>query len=203
MVDPAEKITAYLSESAAVTRQAAQACASQIATAAEAIITCFGSGGKILLCGNGGSAADCQHIAAEFVGLLDSNVRRPGVPAIALTTDTSVITGYANDIGFEMVFARQVQALGKAGDVLIAISTSGGSLNVLNAVDAARAIDVRTIALTGSSGNLAEKTDVNITIPSNSTQHIQESMLAIEHILCELVEFSLFGSFTNNKAESV
>src|SRR5437762_4759676 len=119
-----ETVRAYLRESADTKRRSAEVCDEAIVAAADLVAQAFRSGGKVLLCGNGGSAADCQHVAAEFVSRLTRDFDRPGLPAIALTTDTSFITAYANDVGFEGVFARQVQALGQAGDVLVAISTS-------------------------------------------------------------------------------
>ena len=152
----------------------------------------FLSNGKLLLCGNGGSAADCQHMAAEFVSCFSRDLDRRALPAIALTTDTSFLTGFSNDCGFEGVFERQVEALGSAGDVLISISTSGNSPNVIRAVEAARKRDIRTIALTGNGGCLSAIAEVPITVPSTDTQYIQEAHLAVEHILCELVEFILF-----------
>jgi D-sedoheptulose 7-phosphate isomerase len=157
------------------------------------ISDCFRTGGKLLLCGNGGSAADCQHMAAEFVSRLSTEFERPGLPAIALTTDSSFLTAYANDSGFEGVFERQVQALGKSEDVLIAISTSGNSKNVVRAVERASEMGLKSIGLLGSEGRLSGQCDVAIAVPDPSTQHIQEAHLAIEHVLCELVEIQLFG----------
>jgi phosphoheptose isomerase len=186
-------VRSYLAESAEIKRLTADACADAIATAAEVITDAFRSGGKLLICGNGGSAADCQHMAAEFVSRLTKDFERPGLPAIALTTDTSFLTAYANDCGFEGIFTRQVQALGRPGDVLIGISTSGNSPNVIRAVDLAHATGLRTVALTGSGGRLAKVADVAISVPSEDTQHIQETHLAIEHLLCMLVERALFG----------
>ena len=183
----------HLLESAETKRQMAETCIAPILAAAELITATFRSGGKVLLCGNGGSAADSQHMAAEFVGRLNKDCERPGLPAIALTTDTSCLTAVANDIGFEDVFARQVQALGKPGDVLIGISTSGNSANVIRAVEAARAAGMRTIALTGSRGRLAEIATVAVSVPSANVHYIQEAHLAAEHIVCDLVERSLFG----------
>lgn len=188
-----DQVLAHLLASAEIKRQVAEKCVDSILAAAHMIAETFRSGGKVLLCGNGGSAADCQHMAAEFVSRLTRDVERPGLPAIALTTDTSFLTAFANDVGFEGVFARQVQALGKPGDVLIAISTSGNSTNVIRAVEAARAARMHTIVLTGASGRLAEMANVVISVPSAMTQYIQEAHLSIEHILCDLVERSLFG----------
>ena len=153
----------------------------------------FRSGGKLLICGNGGSAADAQHVAAELVSRLTKDFDRPGLPAIALTTDTSFLTAYANDIDFEGVFERQVQALGREGDLLIGISTSGNSPNVLRAVAYAKAHGMKTIGLTGNKGKLSTAADCAVAVPSADTQYIQESLLAIEHIACEIVERTLFG----------
>ena len=164
-----------------------------ILAGARLLVDCLHGGGKILICGNGGSAADCQHMATEFVSRLTKDFERPGLPAIALTTDTSFLTAFANDCGFEGVFERQVQALGKSGDVLVGISTSGNSMNVIRAVEAAQASKMHTIALTGCGGHLAGMADVAITVPSTNTQHIQEAHLAVEHILCDLVERAVFG----------
>jgi phosphoheptose isomerase len=186
-------VRAHLLESAEVKRQMVERCVDSILAAVDLIVETFRSGGKVLLCGNGGSAADCQHMAAEFVNRLTADFERPGLPAIALTTDTSFLTAFANDYDFEGVFKRQVQTLGKPGDVLIAISTSGNSTNVSCAVEAARAANMRTIVLTGSGGRLAGMANVAISVPSTNTQHIQEAHLAIEHILCSLVERRLFG----------
>ncbi len=187
-----ETARAYLLGSADVKVRVAADCVGAILAAADIIGNVFRSGGKVMLCGNGGSAADCQHMAAEFVSRLTKDVVRPGLPAIALTTDTSFLTAFANDCGFDGVFARQVEALGRAGDVLIAISTSGSSVNVIRAVSAARAARVGTIVLTGQSGPLAGMADVVISVPSQDTQHIQEAHLAIEHLICCLVERDLF-----------
>lgn len=187
-----EKARAHLLESAEIKRLVTEECLDTILAASDLIADTFRSGGKVLLCGNGGSAADCQHMAAEFVSRLTKDFERPGLPAIALTTDTSFLTAFANDCGFDGVFERQVQALGKPADVLIGISTSGNSPNVIRAVEAAQAGDMRTIALTGSGGRLARIAHVAIAVPSTNTQYIQEAHLAIEHILCELVEQSLF-----------
>lgn len=190
---PRGRITAHLLESAELFRQVAACCADAILDAATMMADAFRSGGKVLLCGNGGSAADCQHMATELVSRLTEDFSRPGLPAVALTTDTSFLTAYANDCGFDGVFARQVQALGKPGDLLLGISTSGNSANVILAVQAARQADMRTITLTGGGGRLAELADVAIAVPSTQTQLIQETHLAIEHVLCDLVERHLYG----------
>lgn len=188
-----EKMRTYLLESAETKRQVADKCIHSIHAAADLITATFREGGKVLLCGNGGSAADCQHMATEFVSRLSKEFERPGLPAIALTTDSSFLTAFANDSGFEGVFARQVQALGKPADVLIGISTSGNSMNVIRAIEAARAAKMRTIVPTGNGGRLAEMADIVIAVPSGNTQHIQEAHLGIEHLLCYLVELHLFG----------
>jgi phosphoheptose isomerase len=190
--DRFRKIEAHLLQSAEIKRQTAASCASSIAKAADVIAEAFLSGRKLLLCGNGGSAADCQHMAAEFVSRLSKDLDRRALPAIALTTDTSFLTAFGNDYGFEGIFERQVEALGSSGDALIGISTSGNSPNVIRALETARKRNMRTIALTGNSGRLATMADVPIAVPSSDTQYIQETHLAVEHILCELVESVLF-----------
>jgi D-sedoheptulose 7-phosphate isomerase len=148
------------------------------------------AGGKLLVCGNGGSAADAQHVAAELVGRF--KLERKALPAIALTTNTSITTAVANDYSFDEVFARQIAALGRVGDVLLAISTSGTSANVVRAAEAARAGGLKVIALTGEGGGrLAGVCDVLLAVPSTDTPRTQEAHLVIEHILCELAEASL------------
>ena len=187
-----ERARSHMVQSGDSQHRTAERCAGEIAAAAEVIAVSLRSGGKVLLCGNGGSAADCQHFAAELVGLMDKDFNRPGLAAIALTTDTSFLTAYSNDFGYEGVFQRQVQALGKPEDVLIGISTSGASANVLLAFDAAKSAGMKTIALTGEGGRLASLATVAVRVPSSDTQHIQESHLAVEHVLCDLVECHLF-----------
>jgi D-sedoheptulose 7-phosphate isomerase len=184
-------IAARLREAAAVT-EAMTRHAAEIARAAALITESFQRGGKLLLCGNGGSAADCQHLAAEFVSRLTKEVTRPGLPAIALTTDTSYLTAYANDFGFDGVFARQIETLATAGDVLLAISTSGSSRNVLAGVDAAKRKSLAVVALLGDEGPLAHRADVAIRVPSDDTQLIQQVHLAVEHLICHLVERALY-----------
>ena len=187
-------IGAKLMESAEVKRRAAETCLDEIRRAVDLVATSFKNGGKLLLCGNGGSAADCQHIATEFVSSFDKNLIRPALPAISLTTDTSFLTANANDFGIEGVFARQVEALGRSGDVLIAISTSGNSANVVRAVEMAGSLKMTTIGFTGASeSKLADLADVAIQVPSDDTQHIQEAHIAIGHILCGLVEQIIYN----------
>jgi D-sedoheptulose 7-phosphate isomerase len=150
------------------------------------------SGRKLLVCGNGGSAADSQHIVAEFVSRL--TVDRPALRAVALTTDTSILTAIGNDYSYDNVFSRQVEALGLEGDVLLAISTSGNSRNCIKALEFARELRMTTIALTGNGGGkMAAHADINVIIPSTITMNIQESQLALEHIYCMLVERCCFG----------
>ena len=182
----------HLLESAETQRQAAEDCLPSILTAADLLVEIFRNGGKVLLCGNGGSAADCQHMAAEFVSRLTRDFERPGLPAIALTTDTSFMTAFANDSGFEGLFERQVRTLGKPGDLLIGISTSGNSANVRLAIGAARELGLKTIALMGAEGEMEKEVDCAIRVPSRQTQYIQETLLSIEHILCDLTEQILF-----------
>lgn len=188
----AERARARLMGSAEVTRRTTEACLDSIVEAAEMMATSFRAGGKLLLCGNGGSAADCQHFATELVSVMEKEFQRPGLSAIALTTDTSFLTAFSNDFGYERVFERQVRAHGRPGDVLIGISTSGNSANVLRAMEAAREMGMKSIGLTGNGGRLASAADVAISIPSSDTQQIQEAHLAVEHILCDLVECNLF-----------
>jgi len=189
----AERVRAYLEEMADTAHRAAEACAEDVARAAELLVNALLDGGRILLCGNGGSAADSQHLAAEFVSTLTVDNRRPAIPALALTTDTSILTAIANDFGFEGVFARQVEALGRAGDVLIGISTSGDSANVTRAFEQAQAQELRTIALTGETGGmLAPMADVAIRVPSSETSHIQECHIGIGQLLAFMVEEMLY-----------
>jgi len=178
---------AQMLASANVLRQTAYRASEQLVRAADLLAETLRAGGKILLCGNGGSAADAQHFAAELVGRFRQE-RNP-LPAIALTTDTSILTALGNDYGFDQIFARQVAALGRAGDALIAISTSGASRNVLAAVEAARANNLRAIALTGNHpSRLAEMADLALVAPSEDAMQIQQAHTAMLHLLCEHVE---------------
>lgn len=188
-------VHAHMVASAAVKAAIAATCGEPVLAAATAIARALDAGGKIMLCGNGGSAADCQHLAAEFTNRLRPEFERPALAALALTVDTSFLTANANDHGFEQVFARQVEALGRPGDVLVAISTSGNSANVLRAVTLARERRIRTIGLTGGSGGrLAAAVDLAIVVPSASLQHVQEGHIAIGHVVVDLVERMLFGA---------
>jgi phosphoheptose isomerase len=187
-------IRQHLNQSADVVRATAETCAEDIAKSVELLVECYRNGGKVLLCGNGGSAAECQHLAAELVNVLSRDRPRPPLAAIALTTDTSALTAIANDFGFAQVFERQVQALGRPGDVLIAISTSGESENVLRAMTCARSTGLATILLTGESGgDGVQHARVAIRVGSHGAQRVQEVHSVIGHILCGEVERALFA----------
>lgn len=165
----------------------AEQCSESIEAAANLLLKTFENGNKVLLCGNGGSAADAQHIAAEFV--VRYQLKRRALPAIALTTDTSILTAHANDFEFDSVFARQIEALGNAGDTLIAISTSGNSKNIIQAAQVARVKSMNVIALTGESGGTLAQFATNlITVPSKITARIQETHILIGHYWCGVVE---------------
>ena len=190
-----DRILRHFSESARLKLDAADALAPPIARAVDALVQCLLADGKILACGNGGSAADAQHFASELVNRFEHD--RPGLAAIALTTDTSILTSVANDDRYANVFARQTLALGHEGDVLLAISTSGNSESVLRAVDAAHERRMRTIALTGrDGGRLAEQMgedDILICVPADSTARIQEVHLLTIHCLCDGIDNLLLG----------
>lgn len=182
--------TASLEESAAVACTLADALVDQLVTAAGLVADALRSGGKVVLFGNGGSAADAQHLAAELVGRYE--IDRLALPAIALTTDTSVLTALANDLGVETIFARQVEALVREEDVVIALSTSGVSANVIAGVRAARERGARTIAFTRrDDGGLAAECDLALAVDSERTARIQEAHITLGHVLCELVESAL------------
>jgi D-sedoheptulose 7-phosphate isomerase len=184
---------AYLEDSAGTISLVRTDHLDAIVDAAELIVRAVRDGRKILICGNGGSAADAQHLATEFVSTLTTDHPRPSIAAIALTTDTSLLTAIANDYGVDGMFARQVEALAKAGDVLIAISTSGDSANVVQAADEARSRGASVVALTGATGGkLAGLADVALKVPSTVTAHIQEAHLAIEQLLALLVEREIY-----------
>lgn len=189
-----ESARKHLLGSADIKRQAAESCSVDIAAAAEMIAKSMSAGGKLLLCGNGGSAADAQHIAAEFVSVLNQDFPRAALAAIALTTDTSFLTASANDFGFDNIFARQVEALGRPGDVLLGISTSGKSANVLRAITRARELGLHTVGFTGAmETELVRLVDVAVCAPSTSVQHIQETHIALAHVMVALVEQSIFA----------
>ena len=163
-----------------------------IAQAVEKIVSCFKAGGRVYFCGNGGSAADAQHLAAEFSGRFYFD--RPVLPADALHCNTSYLTAVANDYGYEKVFARLISGLGRPGDILVGISTSGNSGNILRAFEVCREKSLCTIAMTGASGGkMREQADLLINVPSNDTPRIQEAHITVGHIICELVEQEIFG----------
>jgi D-sedoheptulose 7-phosphate isomerase len=177
----------YLGESAAVTTACLDTVADQVAAASQMLLDTLGRGGKIVLFGNGGSAADAQHMAADLVGKFMRD--REPVPAVALAADTAVLTALGNDYGFDLIFARQVDALVHEGDAVVAISTSGRSRNIIEGAAAARRAGACVIALTGRDGSpLTEAADVAIRVPSDHIGHIQEAHIAIGHALCALIE---------------
>ena len=183
-----------LKESAGTKQKIADQCLSEILKAIDIVIGALNNKKKILLCGNGGSAADAQHLATEFVIRLSPTIQRRGLPAIALTTDTSTLTAGANDIGYDNVFARSVEALGQDGDVLIGISTSGNSESVNNAFRKAREKKMATIGFLGKDGGKAKgMVDLAIVVPSEDTQRIQEGHITIGHIIFQEVEQEMFG----------
>lgn len=194
-----QRIQQQFFDSADLKYAAAEVLVRPIADAVNAVVGCITGGGKVLACGNGGSAADAQHFAAEFIGRFERE--RPGLAAVALTTDTSILTAIGNDYDFNVVFAKQVQALGNPGDLLVAISTSGNSANVLAAVEAAHAKEMTVVALTGKGGGrLAERlaeTDVHICVPHDRTARIQEVHLLVLHCLCDAVDVQLLGEQDN------
>jgi D-sedoheptulose 7-phosphate isomerase len=189
--DPLARIRARFEESARVTRDTCELASGAVADAAQLLVETFRQGGKVLVFGNGGSAADAQHLAAELAGRFERE--RAALPALALTTNPSDLTAVGNDYGFEHVFARLVQAHGRPGDLVVAISTSGKSANVNAGVAEARARGLRSIGLTGKGGGeLAACVDVAVVVPSDSTARIQESHTTVIHLLCELVDVALF-----------
>jgi D-sedoheptulose 7-phosphate isomerase len=190
-----QRIQQQFFDSADLKYAAAELLTRPIADAVQAIIGAITSGGKVLACGNGGSAGDAQHFAAEFVGRFERE--RPGLAALSLATDTSILTAVGNDYAFEQIFAKQVQALGQPGDVLLAISTSGNSANVMAAMQAAREREMVIIALTGKGGGkmaeLLGETDVHICVPHQRTARIQEVHLLVIHCICDAVDQQLLG----------
>jgi D-sedoheptulose 7-phosphate isomerase len=190
MSDPTTFIIEQLQESAELLRALTKGHAEQMARMAERISAALESGKTLLLCGNGGSAADAQHFAAEMIGRL--NRERPSLPAIAFTTDTSIITAVGNDYGFDAIFTRQVEGLGKKGDVLLGISTSGNSANVASALTRAKELGIVPLGLLGGDGgSIAARCDHAIIVPSSDTQRVQEAHITIIHILCALIENKL------------
>ncbi|MBE2259550.1 MAG: phosphoheptose isomerase [Candidatus Accumulibacter sp.] len=194
-MDLISRISQQFKDSAQTKLDAVERLAGPIAQAIEMMVASLLGNGKILACGNGGSAADAQHFAAEMVGRFE--VERHELAAIALTTDSSIVSAIANDYGYKLVFAKQVRALGQAGDVLLAISTSGNSPNVIEAINAAHENDLRVVALTGRGGGaigeILRETDVHISVPADRTSRIQETHLLTIHCLCDGIDCLLMG----------
>ena len=194
-----QRILAHFQESADLKLQSANTLAQPISQAIELMFGALSNGNKILACGNGGSAADCQHFAAELVGRFERE--RFPLPALALTTDSSIMTAVGNDYSYKEIFSKQVQAFGQAGDVLLAISTSGNSANVVAAVEAALEREMRVVALTGKDGGMLAKmltdADVHINVPHSRTARIQEVHLVTIHCICDGIDVALFGGDVN------
>ena len=197
-MDMPARMRAHFLASSETKRAAAAVLDKPLAIAVETMVAALMNGGKILACGNGGSAGDAQHFAAELVGRFERE--RPGLAAIALTTDSSILTAVANDYDFSQVFVKQVQALGQPGDVLLAISTSGNSANVLAAIETAHAREMQVVALTGKDGGKMAKLlhhgDIEIRVPAERTARIQEVHLLAIHCLCDGIDCSLLGEET-------
>jgi D-sedoheptulose 7-phosphate isomerase len=192
MFDRKSFISVSLKESSEIKMKVLEDCYDDIVKAADLLGRAIKGGKKLMLCGNGGSAADCQHIATEFMVRLSHDVKRKAIGAIALTTDSSNLTAGGNDIGFDNIFERNVEGLGNEGDVLIGISTSGNSKNVINAVNKAKEMGIHTIGFLGKSGGkMKGLCDVTICVPTDNIQRIQESHITIGHILCEIAEREL------------
>ncbi|WP_425104012.1 D-sedoheptulose-7-phosphate isomerase [Ancylobacter sp.] len=189
MINSTDSISAYFAESARLLGRL-DSIAADVRRAADTWIDALASGGKVMFCGNGGSAADSQHLAAELMGRFLSD--RAPLPALALTVDTSALTAIGNDYGFEHVFARQVRGIGRKGDVLVGLSTSGNSANVVKAFEAARQMGITCVAFTGASGGaLGALADVLLAVPHQQTSHIQEAHIAIGHVMCGIAEAAL------------
>lgn len=195
-----QRILGHFHESAELKHRAAEQLAQPIAQAVELMFMALSNGNKILACGNGGSAADCQHFAAELVGRFERE--RLPLPALALTTDSSILTAIGNDYGYQDIYSKQVQAFGQSGDVLLAISTSGNSSNIVAAIEAALERDMRIVALTGKGGGamgqLLTDMDVHICVPHDRTARIQEVHLLTIHCLCDGIDVALFGGDVND-----
>ncbi|MED5386978.1 MAG: phosphoheptose isomerase [Pseudomonadota bacterium] len=194
-MDLRAQISRHFKDSVAVKQKAADELVDPIQQAGDKIVQCMLNNGKILSCGNGGSAADAQHFSAELVNRFEKE--RPGLPAFALTTDSSTLTAIANDYDYNQIFSKQITALGQPGDVLLAISTSGNSANVLEAINASHEREMIIVALTGKDGGsiarLLKEQDIEIRIPSNRTARIQEVHLLVIHCLCDFIDTQLFG----------
>ena len=197
-MDPVQSVIDNFEESIQLKSDSSRLLAPAIAASAELMTNCLLNEGKFLSCGNGGSASDAQHFSSEMLNRFE--MERPGLPAIALTTDTSTLTSIANDYQFADIFSKQIRALGRPGDVLLGISTSGESLNIVHAIDAAHDRDMKVVALTGREGGqitgLIQETDIEIRVPSWSTARIQEVHLIIIHCICDLIDRRLLGQET-------
>ena len=197
-MDPVQRVIDNFEESIQLKSNSSRLLAPVIAASAELMTNCLLNEGKFLSCGNGGSASDAQHFSSEMLNRFE--MERPGLPAIALTTDTSTLTSIANDYQFADIFSKQIRALGRPGDVLLGISTSGESLNIVHAIDAAHDRDMKVVALTGREGGqitgLIQETDIEIRVPSWSTARIQEVHLIIIHCICDLIDRRLLGQET-------
>ncbi|MFA7360306.1 MAG: D-sedoheptulose 7-phosphate isomerase [Candidatus Kapaibacterium sp.] len=194
MFDRKKFITDSLKESSEIKLKVLESCYDDIMKASEMILETIKSGNKLMLCGNGGSAADSQHLATEFMIRLSHDIKRKAIPAIALSTDSSNLTAGGNDIGFDNIFARNIEGIGREGDLLIGISTSGNSKNIIKAVLISKSMGIKTICLLGSGGGkLKDECDLPIVVPSDNVQRIQESHITIGHILCEITERELYG----------
>lgn len=191
-----DRIIAHFDESLATKRAALESIVPAIEEGGLLIADCLRAGNKVLSCGNGGSAGDAQHFSSELLNRFE--MERPALPAVALTTDSSTLTSIANDYAYQDIFSKQVMALGNAGDILLAISTSGNSANVIRAMDAAHQRGMKVVALTGGDGGAMapamEKQDLEIRVPSDRTARIQEVHLLVIHCLCDLIDQSLFAS---------
>jgi D-sedoheptulose 7-phosphate isomerase len=195
IMDTVTRVAELFNDSIEIKQRAAEVLCPVVAEVAEALIKCLVEGHKLLVCGNGGSAADAQHFAAEMLNRFEAE--RPGLPAIALTTDSSTLTSIANDYQFSDVFARQIRALGQSGDVLLCITTSGGSANIVSAIEAAHDRDMPVVLLSGRDGGVAAVAlahgDLEMRVPSGSTARIQEVHILVLHCLCDLIDRSLLG----------
>jgi D-sedoheptulose 7-phosphate isomerase len=195
IMDTVTRVAELFNDSIEIKQRAAEVLCPVVAEVAEALIKCLVEGHKVLVCGNGGSAADAQHFAAEMLNRFEAE--RPGLPAIALTTDSSTLTSIANDYQFSDVFARQVRALAQSGDVLLCITTSGGSANIVSAIEAAHDRDMPVVLLSGRDGGAAAvalaQGDLEIRVPSGSTARTQEVHILVLHCLCDLIDRSLLG----------
>ncbi|MBI4805947.1 MAG: D-sedoheptulose 7-phosphate isomerase [Desulfovibrio sp.] len=195
--DAMELVTEYANEGTQLRERFFRENSQTVVAAGRTMAICLAKGGKILFCGNGGSAADAQHLAAEFVNRFQ--LERPPLPAIALTTDSSILTAIGNDYGFDQVFAKQVQALGSPGDVLVGISTSGNSPNVIAAMRQARQKGMTTVGMTGKNGEIVQFSDLAILVPHSVTAYIQEIHIACGHLMCKLADHYLFEAVVELK----